>query len=235
MYRHLAPRAKHVLHERKYLDVPHSVFPGIQIALARLHDHCLRHKLLDEEGKIVEEAFSPVSAETSIRKKASLSTTCTERGEDRDSGSPNESQEAVDRFEFYSGFTGQDKLILDRLQQSLLSLKTQADGCSEDRSEEWAGIKAKINDVQSLIDNFHRAAESRDSDLSHFLTVSMFDSHLLTGGNPERDLKLQNSSLSDKLPSTGYSLFRQTKYKLTNPCIKMPSRATKPKKTPSTI
>lgn len=176
-----------------------------------------------------------MSAETSIRKKASLSTTCTERGEDRDGGSPNESQDVVDRFEFCSGFTGQDKLILDRLQQSLLSLRTQADGCSEDRSEASAAIKAKMDNIQSLIDSYHRAADSRDSDLSQFLTVSMFDSQMLTGGHPERDPILQNSSLSDKLPSTGYSLFRQTKYKLTNPCITMPPRASKSKKNPSSI
>jgi len=234
VYRHLAPKAKHVLHERSYPDVPHSVFPAIHTALARLRDHCLKHKLLDEDPKIVEEAFSPVSAETTIRKKASLSTTCTERPEDH-SGSPNESQEAADKFDFCSGLTGEDKLILSLLQQSLFNLKTQADGCSDERPEESAAIKAKADNVQSLIDSFHKAAESRDAENSQFLTVSMFDSQVLSGGQPGRDLKLQNSSLSDKPQTTGYSLFRQTKYQLTNPCIKLPSRASKPHKNPSTI
>lgn len=228
MYKHLAPKAKHVLHERKYSDVQQGAFPSIQAALSRLRDYCLKHKLI-EEPKIVEEAFSPASAETTIRKKASLSTTCTERGEDRDSGSPNESQEAGDKFEFSSGFTEQDRLLLDRLQQSLLNLKSQLDRCSADRSEATS-LKAKMDSVQSVIDSFHRAADSRDADNSQFLTVSMFDSQLLTGGPPERDLNLQNSSLSDKIQSTGYSLFRQTKYKLSSPCIKLPSLASKPKK-----
>ena len=233
-YKHLEKKAEFVLFERKYPIVGKSVFPSIQTALAKLKEYCIKNKIIELPKIEIDEPNSPQSPiETTIRKKASISTTCTDRADERSNErsmlSPNNvSHEKENKMNFFQNLTEQDKLVYERLTQSQQNLKNRLTEPGLESSN-MADLQDQIYSIEALLETYTRLAEEGEPNNDKILNESIFDLQSTSLERTRSSLIPQNSGFSDKTQSLQYGLFRPTCYRFSSStCIKLPK---KPEKT----